>query len=340
MKHRKESAGRILDRTLGLFSNPSPDLMETARKHALQRIESESRPALHFFPRKEPMPPARDRSVSKLRPAIVAVAAAMAIAVAVPAVMLRNFVWLRSTAAVLETPQGSKKIAYGEVVRVNGGTGSVLALADGSRVEMRSQSELSLERAADGLRIRLIGGSVIVNAAKQRTGRLYVQTKDVTVSVAGTVFLVEAADDGSRVAVIEGEVHVQQGAVSKKLLPGEQVATISEIKPLPVVEEIAWSRNAAELLSLLQKSIVVPQPVATSLLEFAVVHIHPSVAAPPVVGENEAREGGAPPSDPSDPNAVMNAVNRHLSRRVPGPLEPILSLVPAEGLEAQKGGVQ
>jgi ferric-dicitrate binding protein FerR (iron transport regulator) len=43
-------------------------------------------------------------------------------------------------------------------------------------------------------------GSVIVNAVEQKTGRLYVQTNDCTVSVVGTVFLVETAPDGSRVA--------------------------------------------------------------------------------------------------------------------------------------------
>src|SRR6185436_7638219 len=79
-------------------------------------------------------------------------------------------------------------INIGETVRTSGAAGSVLALADGSRVEMRSHSELSLERADDGIRIRLRSGSIIVNAAKQPSGHLYVQTKDVTVSVVGTVF--------------------------------------------------------------------------------------------------------------------------------------------------------
>ena len=90
-------------------------------------------------------------------------------------------------------------------IRTNGsGAGAVLALADGSRVEMRSHSELSVERADDGLRIRLSSGGIIVNAAKQRDGHLYVQTKDMTVSVVGTVFVVNADENGSRVAVVEG----------------------------------------------------------------------------------------------------------------------------------------
>ena len=43
-------------------------------------------------------------------------------------------------------------------------------LTDGSRVEMREDSELALERAEDGARIRLDRGVGIVRAAKQGKG--------------------------------------------------------------------------------------------------------------------------------------------------------------------------
>lgn len=45
------------------------------------------------------------------------------------------------------------------------------------------------------------------------------------VSVVGTVFLVNAEAEGSRVAVYEGEVRVQEGGKERKLRSGEQVAT-------------------------------------------------------------------------------------------------------------------
>ena len=106
-----------------------------------------------------------------------------------------------------------------------GDAGRMLALDDGSRVEMRARSELSIERAADGIGIRLLAGDIIVNAAKQRDGHLYVHTREMTVAVVGTVFLVKAGQDGSRVAVIEGEVSVREGQREKRLRPGEQVAT-------------------------------------------------------------------------------------------------------------------
>jgi uncharacterized protein (TIGR03435 family) len=164
------------------------------------------------------------------------------------------------------------ELANGETVRTNGGAGGMLALADGSRVEMRSRSQLTLERATDGVRIRLGHGGIVVSAAKQRAGHLYVQTKDVTVSVVGTVFLVNAEELGSKVAVIEGEVRVHQGATEKKLLPGQQVSTNSKMPTLEVKEEIAWSRNAEAHVALLQQT-------AATALAFEVITIRPHTAA-------------------------------------------------------------
>jgi uncharacterized protein (TIGR03435 family) len=184
-------------------------------------------------------------------------------------------------------------------IRSNGGGGAVLVLTDGSRIEMRSHTELALERAGDGVRIRLDQGGIIVNAAKQRTGHLYVQTKDMTVSVVGTVFLVNADNEGSRVAVIEGEVRVQQGDTETNLRPGEQVATVpNKVAALSVASELAWSRRAADLIALLQRQSTVQQPAAAAVSQapkeprvaFEVVSIRSAAAVPaPAPG---ARGGG------------------------------------------------
>jgi hypothetical protein len=131
------------------------------------------------------------------------------------------------------------------------GSNAMVRLADGSLVEMRERSGLSLSRKRSGTTIRLERGSVIVQAAKQRTGRLYVATNDCLVSVKGTVFAVDSGVKGSRVSVLEGEVRVQEASETKLLHPGEQVSTGAAMAPLPIQEEIAWSRNASEHLSLL-----------------------------------------------------------------------------------------
>jgi uncharacterized protein (TIGR03435 family) len=154
---------------------------------------------------------------------------------------------------MLETTAGSRAIPPKEMVRSMDGAAATLTLPDGSRIEMRAGSELSWERHDDGTRIRLNSGAVIVNAAKRRSGHLYVQTKDVTVSVVGTVFFVNAEEEGSRVAVIEGEVRVQKGAAERKLRRGEQVTTGPSMEPRPVTEEVSWSQNAPILVAQLQQ---------------------------------------------------------------------------------------
>src|SRR3954471_22431603 len=67
-------------------------------------------------------------------------------------------------------------IEAGRVVQSNSAVGLLLALEDGSRIEMHSQSELKLESAADGIRVDLNSGSILVTAAKQDARHLYVQT--------------------------------------------------------------------------------------------------------------------------------------------------------------------
>ena len=221
----------------------------------------------------------------------VAAAAVLVVAAAVGTAIL----WPRADTALYRLVEGNVRVD--QTIRSNGGGGAVLELADTSRIEMRSNSELSLEQASDGVRIRLSSGGIIVNAAKQHTGHLYVQTKDMTVSVVGTVFVVNADDNGSSVAVIEGEVHVQQGATETKLRPGERVASNAKVETFSVASELAWSRRAESLMALLQKqSAAEPRPAAVTAqtpkeprVAFDVVSIRPSGPAVVVPG---ARGGG------------------------------------------------
>jgi uncharacterized protein (TIGR03435 family) len=224
--------------------------MDAALDRVHARLRSDSEPRV-FAPR-DSRPSTSTRT---WQPAIrMAAAAAVVIAAIWGATSFRD----PGVYAVLEAADGSMyriaggqhvpihvgdRIAAQEIVRADGQTGAVLALADGSRVEMRSMSELSWDHATDGLKIRLDVGSIIVNAAKQASGRLYVQTRGMTAAVTGTTSLVNAADDGFRVAAIEGEVDVRGGTTERKLRPGQQVTTSATLAARPLINDIAWSRN-------------------------------------------------------------------------------------------------
>ena len=154
-----------------------------------------------------------------------------------------------SGAEVRLIPAGYE-IRNGEEIRTAKGSTAVVRLLDGSLVEMGERSDLSVSRAWKGTTIHLEGGQVIVQAAKQRSGRLYVATDDGVVSVKGTIFSVNHGTKGSRVAVIEGVVRADFGGSTTDLRAGDE-ATSNGVAKVPIQNEIAWSKNSAKYLALL-----------------------------------------------------------------------------------------
>jgi hypothetical protein len=143
-----------------------------------------------------------------------------------------------------------EKIGRGDVIRTAKDGHAVLRLTDGSTIEMKDRSEFSMNRTLSGTTVHLDSGSVIVEAAKQK-GHMYVDTGDSLVSVTGTTFAVNAGTKGSRVSVINGEVHVDRNGEEKVLRAGEQTTSNASIEPVPIKEEVAWSRNATRYAQLL-----------------------------------------------------------------------------------------
>lgn len=143
------------------------------------------------------------------------------------------------------------EIRSGDEIRTAKGSTAMVRLLDGSLVEMDERSDVSLSRGWKGTTIRLDQGQVIVQAAKQRNGHLFVATDDGVVSVKGTIFSVNRGTKGSRVAVIEGVVHVDYGDTASDLQAGQEATSSPAVAKVPIRNDIAWSRNAAKYLALL-----------------------------------------------------------------------------------------
>ncbi len=173
---------------------------------------------------------------------------------------------LNTLSAVVEAAQGGvykvtgdktqavktgEKLLRGERIRTAKSSGAVVKLGDGTLVEMRERSEFSVSDTTAGSTINLERGQVIIQAAKQRDRKLFVQTDDSLVSVTGTIFSVNSGAKGARVSVVEGEVHVDNAGKDQVLRAGDQTTTHDSIERVPVREEIAWSRDADRYIRML-----------------------------------------------------------------------------------------
>ena len=148
-----------------------------------------------------------------------------------------------------------------ELVRTGPGAHAVLRLADGSTVDVNERTELFVTAAWSGQAIHLQRGDVIVQAAKQRRGRLRVLTRDSIASVKGTVFAVSAGMGGSVVSVVEGAVAVDQPGRNILLSPGQQAASNPALVT-SVEEAIAWSPESENYLELLGSFVTIERQLA------------------------------------------------------------------------------
>jgi len=142
-------------------------------------------------------------------------------------------------------------IEEGDRVRTAGLSRAVLRLRDGSQVEMNERAEFGVSAKYRDTTIHLDRGDIIVQAAHRSSGHLYVAARDCRVAVTGTVFAVNSGIKGSRVSVIQGEVRVSHAGETSVLHPGDQLATSAAMQPVPLQQEISWSKDREKHLALL-----------------------------------------------------------------------------------------
>lgn len=185
--------------------------------------------------------------------------------------------WQHPVRGAVEAVNGSAYVVSGEQVRAvpagyalrNGdeirtakGSTAEVRLQDGSLVEMGQRAAVSVSRGLRGTTIRLDGGQVIVQAAKQHYGHLFVATDDCLVSVKGTIFSVNHGIKGSRVAVIEGVVKVNYGDSETDLTAGQEATSSPTVTKVPIQKEIAWSKDAPKYLALLGDFAILQKQIA------------------------------------------------------------------------------
>lgn len=159
------------------------------------------------------------------------------------------------------------ELREGDTLRTGGGSRAVLKLADGSTVELNERTVMAVDARGRNMTVRLSGGAAIVQAAKRALGHLYIRTPDCRVGVTGTVFSVDAGIKGSRVAVLEGNVHVMHAGMETLLHAGDQMATSDKLGPEPLEEQVSWSldrekylRQVAQLATLQHRIGQIPFP--------------------------------------------------------------------------------
>ena len=152
-----------------------------------------------------------------------------------------------------ETLESGQPVMAGKDLRTAKNSGAVLALRDGSIIELGERAEVTIQETRSGRTIDLHRGNIIVQAATQKDGFLKVKTADCLVQVKGTVFSVSRGLKGSRVSVIEGVVLVESRGKRHELTAGQQMSTRKSLTSVSVEKEIAWSRNLEGHVALLHE---------------------------------------------------------------------------------------
>lgn len=122
----------------------------------------------------------------------------------------------------------------------------LIALADGSKVELNSRSRIHVRFSGDGRDVDLLEGQALFRVAHDKTRPFIVHSADTKIRAVGTQFDVYRKPSGTVVTVLEGRVAVRNSL----LTAGEQITVSSDtphVAPEPkrtdVAAATAWTQQ-------------------------------------------------------------------------------------------------
>jgi transmembrane sensor len=125
------------------------------------------------------------------------------------------------------------------------GQREVVALADGSRVQLSSDSAIDIRYGAGERRVRLVRGEAYFDVVHDAQRPFVVDAGDDAVHDIGTAFSIRMERDGVMVVVQRGAVEVTGGAAPVTLQPNQRVrygkGRNARVEPANIVEDLAWT---------------------------------------------------------------------------------------------------
>lgn len=191
----------------------------------------------------------------------------------------------------------------------------LLALADGSTVELNARSRIRVEYTGEERRIELLEGQALFHVAKNKLRPFIVHTSNTKVRAVGTAFDVNKTLSGTVVTVVEGRVAVHAGGAAR---PNENTAASGNAGG-SAVPDVAGTAIASGDVHLAQTSAI--QAGAGEILLGAgeQVVVTPSASASPTKADLSAATAWTRRSlifDSSPLTAVAEEFNRYSTRRL------------------------
>lgn len=146
----------------------------------------------------------------------------------------------------------------------------IVALADGSSVEINTATRVDVDYGLGCRRLRLAGGEAVIHVAHGDPRPFTVETTRGSIRDIGTGFWVRDQARRIEAAVIEGEIEVAtgDGSAPRRLVAGERLAWDGDGNPLR-----ASTRPLADLLAWRDGAIVFnDEPLTGVVAEFARYH--------------------------------------------------------------------